>query len=80
VIYPPNNILFHRDNDRMYIGICDWGFSCRIDSPRIYPTNSLMERWKKQTKLKPSNFGWIPHYLLSMNKKNLNIAWKQNYL
>jgi serine/threonine protein kinase len=29
-----DNILFHRDDDRMYIGICDWRISYKVDSPR----------------------------------------------
>jgi serine/threonine protein kinase len=29
-----DNILFLWDDDDMYISICDWGFSYRVDSPR----------------------------------------------
>ena len=32
----PKNILFHRDDDHIYIGICDWRFACREDSPCIF--------------------------------------------
>jgi hypothetical protein len=62
-----NTTLFHKDEDRMYIGTCDWEFSFRIDSPRTSKYNyGTMEEINK---IKPSNFVWIPHYLLSMDKK-----------
>jgi serine/threonine-protein kinase RIO1 len=31
-----DNMLFHMDEDHMYIGTCDWGFAFRIDSPHTY--------------------------------------------
>jgi serine/threonine protein kinase len=34
-----DNILFHRDDDRMYIDICDWGFACRVNSPHTSKYN-----------------------------------------
>jgi serine/threonine protein kinase len=63
-----DNILFHKNEDCMYIGTCDWGFAFRIDSPYTSKYNyRIVEEMKKE--IKPSNFGWIPHYLLSMYKK-----------
>jgi serine/threonine protein kinase len=28
-----DNILLHREGNNMYIGVCDWGFACRVDFP-----------------------------------------------
>ena len=27
----PDNILLHRKGDNMYMSVCDWGFTCRVD-------------------------------------------------
>jgi hypothetical protein len=42
--------------------------------------NTIIEQWKKRIKIKLSDFGWISHYLLSIDNKNLGIVWKWNYL
>ena len=62
-----DNMLFHMDEDHMYIGTYDWGFAFRINFPRtsIYNYGTV----EKTKKIKPNDFGWILHYLLSMDKK-----------
>lgn len=43
----PDNILLHREEDNMYIGVCDWGFACKIEFPLLsnyaYPSQKELE-------------------------------------
>jgi serine/threonine protein kinase len=57
----PNNVLFHKDDDCMYIVMCEWGFACRIDFPRTskynYGTVEEMKKIKmKQLSVDPTLF------------------------
>jgi serine/threonine protein kinase len=48
----PDSILFHKDGDHMYIDVCDWGFACRVDSPRTSKYNYGMVEEMNKVKVK----------------------------
>jgi hypothetical protein len=42
------NILFHNDDNHMYIAICDWEFTSRVDSPHTSKYNyGIVEEMNK---------------------------------
>jgi serine/threonine protein kinase len=73
-----DNILFHRDDDGMYIGICDWGFSCRVDFPCTSKfTYGTVE---EMNKIKAERLWVDPTLFIIYGQEKLNIAWERNYL
>jgi serine/threonine protein kinase len=65
----PNNILFYTGDNYTYIGICNWGFASRMNSPPVSKYN-----YKKMNENKVEQV-WVDlTFLLSIDKKKLNIV------
>jgi serine/threonine protein kinase len=64
----PDNILLHREGNNMYIGVCDWGFACRVDFPLQSNYQYGSQREMEADKLKRP---WMDPTLMSLHGSEL---------
>jgi serine/threonine protein kinase len=69
-----DNILFHWNDDGMYISICDWGFSYRVDSP--HTSKFTYGTVEEMNKIKAEWLWMDPTLFTIYEQEKLNIAWE----
>jgi serine/threonine protein kinase len=60
----PDNVLLHREGDNLYIGVCDWGFACRIDFPH---QSHYLYQSQKEIETDIMRQPWVDPSLMSLH-------------